>query len=133
MNVQGRKTALLAIVILVISVALPCCKTYRYVPVQTVLRDSIVFTRIDVDTVIYKDSIYIDRSKDTVYKYVSSIRYEYVYRTDTCYIARNDTIRVPYEVVDETSHRVKWAFIGIAGTLFMFVLLGIVILSKRMQ
>ena len=51
-------------------VLLSGCSRVQYVPMQTVLKDSIVFHRIDIDSVVIKDSIFIDRTKDTVYKYV---------------------------------------------------------------
>ena len=75
-----------------------CCSTVKYIPVETVIKDSIQLVHINIDTVIYKDSIYIDRSRDTVYKYVEKTRYEYVFRIDTSYIERVDTVRVPYPV-----------------------------------
>lgn len=74
------------------------CSRVQYVPVQTVIKDSIQLVHVNVDTVIYKDSIFIDRSRDTVYKYVEKVRYEYVFRTDTSYIERVDTVQIPYPV-----------------------------------
>ena len=75
------------------------CSRVQYVPMQTVLKDSIVFHRIDIDSVIIKDSIFIDRTKDTVYKYVERWQEKYIIRNDTTIIERVDSI--PVEVTVE--------------------------------
>ena len=72
------------------------CSRVQYVPMQTVLKDSIVFHRIDIDSVVIKDSIFIDRTKDTVYKYVERWNEKYIIRNDTTIIERVDSI--PFEV-----------------------------------
>ena len=81
------------------------CSTVRYVPVESVRTDSVYIYRNVVSSVTIKDSLVIDRSKDTVrvtqYKYVGE-RYE---NTDTVYINRVDTVRIPYAVEKPLS---KW-------------------------
>lgn len=74
------------------------CSRVQYVPMQTVLKDSIVFHRIDIDSVIIKDSIFIDRTKDTVYKYVERWHEKYIIRNDTTIIERVDSIPVEVKV-----------------------------------
>lgn len=74
------------------------CSRVQYVPMQTVLKDSIVFHRIDIDSVIIKDSIFIDRTKDTVYKYVERWNEKYIIRNDTTIIERVDSIPVEVKV-----------------------------------
>lgn len=74
------------------------CSRVQYVPMQTVLKDSIVFHRIDIDSVIIKDSIFIDRTKDTVYKYVERWQEKYIIRNDTTIIERVDSIPVEVKV-----------------------------------
>lgn len=77
---------------------LPGCSRVQYVPMQTVLKDSIVFHRIDIDSVVIKDSIFIDRTKDTVYKYVERWQEKYIIRNDTTIIERIDSIPVEVKV-----------------------------------
>ena len=77
---------------------LPGCSRVQYVPMQTVLKDSIVFHRIDIDSVVIKDSIFIDRTKDTVYKYVERWQEKYIIRNDTTVIERVDSIPVEVKV-----------------------------------
>ena len=74
------------------------CSRVQYVPMQTVLKDSIVFHRIDIDSVVIKDSIFIDRTKDTVYKYVERWQEKYIIRNDTTIIERVDSIPVEVKV-----------------------------------
>ena len=74
------------------------CSRVQYVPMQTVLKDSIVFHRIDIDSVVIKDSIFIDRTKDTVYKYVERWQEKYIIRNDTTVIERVDSIPVEVKV-----------------------------------
>lgn len=79
-------------------VLLSGCSRVQYVPMQTVLKDSIVFHRIDIDSVVIKDSIFIDRTKDTVYKYIERWQEKYIIRNDTTIIARIDSIPVEVKV-----------------------------------
>ena len=79
-------------------VLLSGCSRVQYVPMQTVLKDSIVFHRIDIDSVVIKDSIFIDRTKDTVYKYVERWQEKYIVRNDTTIIERVDSIPVEVKV-----------------------------------
>lgn len=79
-------------------VLLSGCSRVQYVPMQTVLKDSIVFHRIDIDSVVIKDSIFIDRTKDTVYKYVERWQEKCIIRNDTTIIERVDSIPVEVKV-----------------------------------
>ena len=74
------------------------CSRVQYVPMHTVLKDSIVFHRIDIDSVVIKDSIFIDRTKDTIYKYVERWQEKYIIRNDTTIIERVDSIPVEVKV-----------------------------------
>ena len=88
----------------------PGCSRVQYVPMQTVLKDSIVFHRIDIDSVVIKDSIFIDRTKDTIYKYVERWNEKYIIRNDTTIIERVDSIPVEVKVEKQLT---KWQQIKI--------------------
>ncbi|MGM9760233.1 MAG: hypothetical protein ACI30I_09010 [Parabacteroides sp.] len=109
--------ALAAAFALLLLYLMTACGRVQYIPVQTVMKDSIRLVHVNVDTVIYKDSIFIDRSRDTVYKYVEKVRYEYIFRTDTCSIIETDTVRVPYPVERQLG---KWETVRMElGTVFI--------------
>lgn len=74
------------------------CSKVQYIPMQTVLKDSIVFHRIDIDSVVIKDSIFIDRTKDTIYKYVERWNEKYIIRNDTTIIERVDSIPIEVKI-----------------------------------
>lgn len=97
-----------------VSALLVGCSSVRYVPVESVRTDSVYIYRNVTTSVTIKDSLVIDRSADTIkvtqYKYVGE-RYE---NTDTVYINRVDTVRIPYAVEKQLG---KWeqAKIDIGG------------------
>jgi high-affinity nickel permease len=75
-----------------------CRTTTQYIPIETVRTDSICFNKISVDTILQRDSVYIERHGDTLtvqtYKYLYKVKE----RVDTAYIERLDSIQVPYPV-----------------------------------
>lgn len=107
------------------------CSRVQYVPMQTVLKDSIVFHRIDIDSVIIKDSIFIDRTKDTVYKYVERWQEKYIIRNDTTIIERVDSIPVEVKVEKQLT---RWQQIKIDygdNVLVMLVAVIVVICVQK--
>ena len=86
------------IIIILLTPAIWSCRSTRYVPVETVKHDSVYFNKVVRDSIHVKDSVLVIVKGDTVIEF----RYKYVYRdkakTDTAYVSRTDTIRVPYPV-----------------------------------
>ena len=109
---------------------LPGCSRVQYVPMQTVLKDSIVFHRIDIDSVVIKDSIFIDRTKDTVYKYVERWQEKYIIRNDTTVIERVDSIPVEVKVEKQLT---RWQQIKIDYGDSVLVMLVAAIVVTCMQ
>ena len=106
---------------------LPGCSRVQYVPMQTVLKDSIVFHRIDIDSVVIKDSIFIDRTKDTVYKYVERWNEKYIIRNDTTIIERVDSIPVEIKVEKQLT---KWQQIKIDyGDNVLVMLVAVIVVT----
>lgn len=93
------------ILFVVIAALLAGCGVTRYVPVETVRMDSIYVDRVQRDTLIRRDSIYVCDKGDTVTIYKERLVYRYRDRTDTLYRERIDTLRVPYPVEKELT---KW-------------------------
>ena len=106
---------------------LPGCSRVQYVPMQTVLKDSIVFHRIDIDSVVIKDSIFIDRTKDTVYKYVERWQEKYIIRNDTTVIERVDSIPVEVKVEKQLT---RWQQIKIDyGDNILVMLVAVIVIT----
>ena len=103
------------------------CSRVQYVPMQTVLKDSIVFHRIDIDSVVIKDSIFIDRTKDTVYKYVERWNEKYIIRNDTTVIERVDSIPVEVKVEKQLT---RWQQIKIDyGDNVLVMLVAVIVVT----
>ena len=103
------------------------CSRVQYVPMQTVLKDSIVFHRIDIDSVVIKDSIFIDRTKDTVYKYVERWQEKYIIRNDTTIIERVDSIPVEVKVEKQLT---RWQQIKIDyGDNVLVMLVAVIVVT----
>jgi len=79
------------------------CKTIEYVPVveHEVHHDSIYFTKVQRDSVWLHDSIAVKEKGDTVLieKWHTKYREKEVH--DTTYVAKTDSVPVPYEVIKE--------------------------------
>ena len=103
------------------------CSRVQYVPVESVRLDSIHVYRNVSSSMTIRDSIYIDKTRDTVrvaqYKYVG-VRLE---RTDTLYLSRADSVRIPYPV---EKHLTKWQSVKVdyggwaMGILFALLLIA---------
>ena len=103
------------------------CSRVQYVPMQTVLKDSIVFHRIDIDSVVIKESIFIDRTKDTVYKYVERWQEKYIIRNDTTIIERVDSIPVEVKVEKQLT---RWQQIKIDyGDNVLVMLVAVIVVT----
>nr|DAH02475.1 MAG TPA: hypothetical protein [Caudoviricetes sp.]DAV03536.1 MAG TPA: hypothetical protein [Caudoviricetes sp.] len=74
------------------------CRTVKYVPVETIKVDTTYINKLQRDSIYLLDSVYIKEKGDTVF----IEKYKYLYRDklvrDTLYIAKTDSIQVPYPV-----------------------------------
>ena len=79
------------------------CKTIEYVPVveHEVHHDSIYFTWVQRDSIWQHDSILIKQKGDTVRIEKWHTKYIEKQVHDTTYVAKVDSIPVPYEVIKE--------------------------------
>ena len=112
------------------------CRSVRYVPVETVRSDTVYRDRVERDSVVRYDSVYVRDKGDTVWLE----RYKYVYRdkwrTDTLYVGRSDTVRVPYPVERELSRweRVKMDAGGVAiGALVLALAVTIAYIVRKLR
>jgi hypothetical protein len=79
------------------------CKTIEYVPIveHETHHDSIYFTQIQRDSIWQHDSILIKQNGDTVRIEKWHTKYIEKQVHDTTYVAKVDSIPVPYEVIKE--------------------------------
>lgn len=73
---------------------LTACTRQVYVPVERTVRDSLVSLRVRSDTMLVRDSIYMDMRGDTIVREVYRWRTRTRTRTDTVYRVRRDTVPV---------------------------------------
>lgn len=83
--------------LVLLAIAVTSCRSVRYVPVETVKHDSVYVGKVVRDSVFVKDSVLVVKG-DTVTEYRWKYVFKYKDRTDTLYVNRTDTIRVPYPV-----------------------------------
>ena len=88
-----------------ILICLGSCRSVKYVPYETIKRDSIYISLHQKDSIYLHDSIHVKEKGDTIL--IEKWRTKYVERQvhDTAYIERLDSVYVPYPVEKELS---KW-------------------------
>lgn len=82
----------------VLALLMCSCKSIEYVPVIEHHTDSVYLTKVQRDSVYSHDSVYIKENGDTVLIERWHTRYVEKLRIDTTYVAKIDSIPVPYEV-----------------------------------
>jgi hypothetical protein len=114
------------------------CTTTRYVPVETVLADTVWVNHTARDSIRVHDSIYVKewQKGDTVYRDRDRWHVRYVEKMvrDTLYQSKVDEVQVPYPVEKELSwwQRQKLAF-GEIALIVVAVLLSIVLFRHKIK
>lgn len=89
------RTAYITLIVLIVS-AMSSCRTVKYVPVESIVRDSIYINNTQYDSIYQRDSVYILDKGDTVTIYKDKYITKYKYITDTIIIkSKTDSIQVP--------------------------------------
>ena len=105
------------------------CRQTQYVPVVTILHDSIYLTQMQRDSILRYDSIYVRDNGDTLYVE----RWKYLYRdklrVDTVSVVRVDSVSVPVPVEKPLSRweRVKIEAGGYAIVVGALAVLAIIV------
>ena len=107
------------------------CKTIEYVPVveHEVHHDSIYFTHVQRDSIWQHDSIMIKEKGDTVRIEKWHTKYIEKLRVDTTYIAKTDTVPVPYEVKVEVPAKISKTQKGLMMIGLLSIMAAIVALA----
>ena len=120
---------MLRVVIFILAVAaLASCRSVRYVPVESVRVDSVVITKLRVDTLREKENTIIEKKGDTVFHTTIVERERISEKTDTIYSLRDVQVPVPYEVIKQPSlwQRIKSGLFG-AAAMLLFCGCGLII------
>lgn len=106
------------------------CRTVKYVPVETVKVDTTYINKLQRDSIYMLDSVYVKEKGDTVL----IEKYKYLYRDklvrDTLYIAKTDSIQVPYPVEKELT---KWQQFRMNFGGWVIMIMVIIILIVAIQ
>jgi hypothetical protein len=129
-------TYLVAVLLLLIALICGGCSTTKYVPVETIKRDTVYQSKIERDSVYLHDSVYVKewQKGDTIYRDRDRWHTKYVEKEvhDTLYQSKTDSIAVPYPVEKELTwwERKKIEFGELAMVIVAGLLCFVVIKSK---
>ena len=100
------------------------CTRHVYVPVETTKSDTVYLNRVQLDSIYMRDSVFVEKSGDTIREFQYKYIYRFKDRIDTLYISKTDSIQVPYpvEVVKyKTPQWCWWTLGGIVLLLFPYI------------
>lgn len=97
------------------------CTRHVYVPVETTKSDTVYLNRVQLDSIYMRDSVFIEKSGDTIREF----KYKYIYRfkdrTDTLYLSKTDSIQVPYPVEVVKYKTPQWCWWALGGIVLLLV------------
>lgn len=104
------------LILLFVSALAGCKTTVRYVPVETVMTDTVRITAERIDSVLIRDSVSFSLRGDTVYMEKWRLRERTVRMRDTVWRVHKDSIETPVTVERELTRweRVKQEAGGMA-------------------
>lgn len=137
--VAALYTALAAIVALLISLFFASCRSVRVIEKEVIKTDTVLTTKIQIDSIYVNDSIYIreliqgDTVKITTDRWHTRWRDRILY--DSIYIAQRDTVRVT-DIKEVPRKLSGWQWFQIwAGRLALIAIMlaaGVIIYKKRL-
>ena len=137
--VAALYTALVAIVALLIALFFGSCRSVRVIEKEVIKTDTVLTTKIQIDSIYVNDSIYIreliqgDTVKITTDRWHTRWRDRILY--DSIYIAQRDTVRVT-DIKEVPRKLSGWQWFQIwAGRLALIAIMltaGVIIYKKRL-
>jgi len=105
------------------------CHSVKYVPVETVRKDSVYINKFIVDSIYRCDSVYLETKGDTVFKTAYRYKYRYKMLRDTVIRSRTDTVSIPYPVEKELSRweKIKLDIGGVAIGVILCLSIALII------
>jgi hypothetical protein len=92
-----------------------------YVPVETTKSDTVYLNRVQLDSIYMRDSVFIDKSGDTIREFQYKYIYRFKDRIDTLYISKTDSIQVPYPVEVVKYKTPQWCWWTLGGIVLLLV------------
>jgi hypothetical protein len=136
---EGCMLSMLSVTFIALAIALmlafSSCTTTRYVPVERHTTDTLIQTKVQKDSVWLHDSIHVSEKGDTIRIEKWHTRYIERLSHDTLYVAKRDSVPVPYEVTKEVPAQLSSVQVGlmVIGLLAILALILVVVykLKKR--
>ena len=126
-NILRATEWLLAVALIVLFLPATACSP-RIIEHEVVRTDTTLIERHYLDSLFFRDSIYVRETPDTVYHYVERWRDRYVFRTDTLREFVHDTTNVIKTQVVEVDKPLKWWQKGLMGAGAALAVAGLVLL-----
>ena len=109
------------IVFLLLYLAATSCNRHVYVPVETTKSDTVYLNRVQLDSIYMRDSVFIEKSGDSIREFQYKYIYRFKDRTDTLYISKTDSIQVPYPVEVVKYKTPQWCWWTLGGIVLLLV------------
>jgi hypothetical protein len=111
------------------------CTTTKYVPVIEHHTDTVRVVKVQHDSLVLKDSVYIHDKGDTILIENWHTQYRDRWRTDTIYQSKRDSIPYPVEVIKEVPAQLTWwqqTRLHLANiVLWLLVVLAVIYVGKK--
>lgn len=104
-----------------IGLAATSCTKHVYVPVETTKSDTVYLNRVQLDSIYMRDSVFIEKSGDTIREFQYKYIYRFKDRIDTLYISNTDSIQVPYPVEVVKYKTPQWCWWALGGVILLIV------------
>lgn len=97
------------------------CTRHVYVPVETTKSDTVYLNRVRLDSIYMRDSVFVEKSGDTIREFQYKYIYRFKDRIDTLYISKTDSIQVPYPVEVVKYKTPQWCWWTLGGIFLLLV------------
>lgn len=97
------------------------CVRHVYVPVETTKSDTVYMNRVQLDSIYMRDSVFIEKSGDTIREFQYKYIYRFKDRIDTLYISKTDSIQVPYPIEVVKYKTPQWCWWALGGVILLLV------------
>lgn len=104
-----------------VGLAATSCSKHVYVPVETTKSDTVYMNRVQLDSIYMRDSVFIEKSGDTIREFQYKYIYRFKDRIDTLYISKTDSIQVPYPVEVVKYKIPQWCWWALGGIVLLLV------------
>ncbi len=104
-----------------VGLAATSCTKHVYVPVETTKSDTVYLNRVQLDSIYMRDSVFVEKSGDTIREFQYKYIYRFKDRIDTLYISKTDSIQVPYPVEVVKYKIPQWCWWALGGVILLLV------------